>query len=36
MHLAKLKCKNFKPTDKMYRKSDGGNLYLKVTPQGGM
>ena len=33
--LTNITVKNTKPKDKMYRLSDGGNLYLEVTPSGG-
>lgn len=34
MKLNNIKIKNAKPKDKMYRLSDGDNLYLEVTPNG--
>lgn len=35
MPLSDIQVKNAKPTDKEYKLSDGGGLYLLVTPSGG-
>ncbi len=35
MMLTDIECKNAKPTDKVYRLSDGQGLYLEVRPAGG-
>lgn len=34
MHLTDLQCKNFKPKDKAYKKSDGRGLFLLINPNG--
>jgi len=34
MNLTNIAIKNLKPKDKPYKKSDGGNLYLEVKPNG--
>src|SRR6056297_1560375 len=35
MKLAEVKIKGAKPTSQKYKLSDGGGLYLEVTPAGG-
>lgn len=34
MKLSDIKCRNTKPTDKTKRLSDGGGMYLEITPKG--
>ena len=34
MKLNDQTCKNAKPKDKAYKLSDGGGLYLEITPKG--
>lgn len=33
--LTDMECRNAKPREKLYKMSDGGGLYLEVTPTGG-
>jgi hypothetical protein len=35
MALTEIEIRKAKPTEKAYRISDGGGLYLRVTPSGG-
>ena len=35
MRLTNTACKNAKPTDKAFKLSDGGGMYLEVTASGG-